>query len=272
MSVAVNQSVTQIEPKVVRPDDPPAVWDQLWAHQPTQSKDDALLRREACSDRWKTIVDRIEKSFGSLEGLSSIELGSGRGDFSALLAQRGVKVTLFDASTRALDQARQRFERLGIEGQFATGDMLGDLGPWQGKFDLSLSSGVIEHFKGHNRSRVVSAHREVLGPGGLSIMSVPNAWCVPYRVWKFYLELRGWWPYGMEIPYSPKELVKRAENAGFDVIDAQCFGFWESLRIHWMKGLFGYHVDWPNRVSRLDKVMGLALVVFAKRPMETLYV
>lgn len=268
-SVIVNQTLTLPTPPSIRPDDPPAVWDQLWAKNPSHSKDDAHLEREASSDRWTTIVDRIEKTFGSLKGLSSIELGSGRGDFSALLAPRGVKVTLLDASTKALDQAKHRFDRLGIDAQFTTGDLLGDLKPWRGQYDLSLSSGVIEHFKGANRSRVVSAHHEVLAPGGLSIMSVPNAWCVPYRVWKFYLELRGWWPYGMEIPYSPKELVRRARAEGFESVHPQCFGFWESLRIHWMKGLFRCDVDWPNRVSYVDKVMGLALVVFARRTQES---
>lgn len=243
----------------------PAVWDRLWQHEPTSQRDDALLEREERLERWATIVRRLEGAFGGIEGLETIELGSGRGDLSVLLARRGARVTLFDASEAALDQAQRRFDRLGLPGRFERGDMLGALGDQRGGYDVALSSGVIEHFRGEDRTRVIRAHHEVLKPGGMAVISVPNAWCPTYRLWKFYLERRGCWRYGMEIPYSKRELLARASRAGFAEAHAACMGLWQSIGAHWARGVFRRPVEWDDRRSRLDRAMGLVLLMFARR-------
>src|SRR5262245_43145895 len=98
-------------------------WDKLWSYQPSAERDNAILAREAASKRWRMIRDRIRRTFGCIKGLRAIELGSGRGDLSALLAEEGARVTLLDSSERALSQARSRFSRLGLEGQFQLGDL-----------------------------------------------------------------------------------------------------------------------------------------------------
>ena len=57
------------------------------------------------------MIDRyLNNAFGRIKGLNTIELGSGRGDLSVLLAERGANVTLLDASDAALEQARERFD------------------------------------------------------------------------------------------------------------------------------------------------------------------
>ena len=81
----------------------------------------------------------------------------------ALLARAGADVTLLDASEEGLDQARRRFGRLGLPASFVCADMLGPLQPWRERHDVALSSGVIEHFVGDQRTRCVRAHREVFG-------------------------------------------------------------------------------------------------------------
>lgn len=256
------------EPHAARPTHKavgPAVWDRLWRHEPTGERDDALLAREERLERWAMIVERLESAFGGLEGLKTIELGSGRGDLSVLLARRGAHVTLFDASDRALDQARRRFDRLGLPARFERGDMLGALDEQRDRFDVALSSGVIEHFRDGDRTRVIRAHRDVLRVSGMAIISVPNAWCLPYRLWKFYLEIRGCWPYGMEIPYSRREMLARASEAGFAEADATCMGFWQSISAHWGRGVLKKNVDWDDRRSVWDRTMGLVLLVVARK-------
>ena len=126
----------------------PQVWDRLWRHVPSAARDDELLTRERRSPRWSLFVARLEATFGSLVGLRTIELGSGRGDLSVLLAERGADVTLFDASDVGLDQARRRFDRRNLPASFVRGDLLGPLDEWTGQFHVALSSGVIEHFAG----------------------------------------------------------------------------------------------------------------------------
>ena len=242
-----------------------SVWDRLWRYQPSDDKDDALLLRERRGPRWQLVARRLEDTFGRIAGLRTIELGSGRGDLSVMLAQQGAQVTLMDRSDRALDAARKRFERLGLSAQFEKGDLLTGQDRWNRDFDVSLSIGVIEHFKGDERTRVLATHFDVLKPGGLSMVSVPHARCPPYRLWKSYLEFRGWWPYGMELPYSKHELRRRAGAAGFRRIETHTMGFWQSVGSLWGKRLYDRWPDWGHVRSRLDGSMGWVLVMLAHR-------
>lgn len=242
-----------------------AVWERVWRHLPSDAKDDAALARERRSPRWRTIVARLKATFGAIDGLKTVELGSGRGDLSVLLAREGARVTLIDYSDVALELAGRRFKRLGLDARFARADMLGEMGAWRDAFDVSASYGVIEHFKGRDRTRVVRAHHDVIRPGGLAVISVPNAWCVPYRLWKAYLEFRGWWPYGMEIPYSRGELLDRARRAGFARSRLDCTGLWQSIGDQWGRSVLGRGPDWVDKPSRWDPVMGFNLVLFGWR-------
>jgi SAM-dependent methyltransferase len=252
-------------PTLFPPPAHPVDWDRLWRHTPSDTKDDALLARERRSPRWASIVNKLEITLGSIKGLRTIELGSGRGDLSALLAESGAKVTLLDSSDKALSQARHRFDRLGLEANFQHGDMFRTPQSLCGRFDVALSSGVIEHFRSDDRTRAVQAHYEVLASKGVAIISVPNAWCIPYRVWKLYLELRGWWPYGLELPYSRRELMERARRVGFERIEGRCMGFWQSVGDQLGKNLLGWRPDWVDRRSFMDGAMGLVLLLFAWR-------
>lgn len=241
----------------------PGVWEQLWRRQPSEAADDAQLARERRSPRWAALVAHLEATFGKIEGLRTVELGSGRGDLSALLAQRGAEVTLLDYSSAALGQAQRRFERLGLEARYEQTDLLGALEGLQGKFDVALSSGVLEHFKGHARTRALRAHYQVLSPRGFCLVSVPHAWCVPYRLWKLYLEVRGWWPYGMEIPFGRAELERRARRAGFARSETRAVGFWQAFGDHWGRSLLGRGPDWVDKPSCCDQALGLNLLLFA---------
>ena len=241
----------------------------MWRHTPSAARDDALLDRERRSPRWSFIVERLEATFGAVAELETVELGSGRGDLSVLLAERGARVTLLDASDKALDQARRRFDRLDLPARFARADLLGPLDLWRDRFDLALSSGVIEHFRGAERTQALRAHWTVIRHGGAAIVSVPNAWCLPYRLWKLYLELRGWWPYGTEVPYAKSELLRRACDSGFEAVEACCIGFWQSVGDHLGRSLLGGGPDWIDRPSPLDGIMGMSLLLWGRRPQAT---
>jgi SAM-dependent methyltransferase len=241
-------------------------WDDVWKHQPSEERDDALLARERRGPRWSEVRTELISAFGTLAGLRTIELGSGRGDLSALLAQHGAHVTLLDANRRALDQARRRFDRLGLKAIYHHRNFL-DFPPSKGAvFDVALSSGVIEHFRGADRTRVVQAHREVLRPGGLAVISVPHARCPSYRLWKAYCETRHCWPYGLEIPYGRRELVRRAWHAGLIPSRIIGIGFWQSVGDHLLRPLLGRGPDWIHRRSVMDAFLGSTVVLFARRP------
>ncbi len=240
------------------------VWDRLWRDEPSRAKDNALLARERAGPRFSEMVAKLTARFGAIEGLRTIELGSGRGDLSILLAELGARVTLVDTSARALEQARARFDRLGLSAELREADLF-DVPAAVKNFEVALSSGVIEHFRGDDRTQAIRAHYGVVRSGGMAVISVPHARCVPYRIWKKYLELRRWWPYGMEIPYRKRELAGRAEAAGFLQTEVRCTGFLQSLGGQCIQPLWGRRPGWSDRTSWLDSVLGLTLVLYARR-------
>ena len=201
--------------------------------------------------------------------MRTIELGCGRGDLSALLAERGADVTLLDQSQAALDAARERFLRLGLSARLERSDMFKACRSLTGDYDVVVSLGVVEHFRGDNRTAALAAHHRMLRPGGLAVISVPHAQCLPYRAWKAYLEFRGWWPYGMEIPYSRTELIRRARAAGFERINTHAMGFRQSIADHWCKRITGRRPKWADTPSLLDGLMGFVLLMFGSRKETT---
>lgn len=264
-------SVSSILPSLNSTAEVAEVWEQLWKYTPSDDKDAWLVDREARSPRWSTIVRRLLAWFGGLSGLRTVELGSGRGDLSALLAQAGARVTLVDLSDRALEQAQKRFHRMGLAGEFTQADFLDPAALPHGSFDVALSSGVIEHFQDTQRTRAIGGHLDLLREGGAAVISVPNASCVPYRLWKLYLEARGCWPYGFERPYSRRELRRRAVEAGVEECEVVGVGFWQSVGDHWIRNVWKRRADWVERRSCLDATMGMSLVMFArKKPGETM--
>jgi len=261
MTTPIRPSVLSPESSVLAPSG--GVWERVWRHRPSDEKDRASLEREARCERWALIVKALVETFGRIEGLRTVELGAGRGDLSLLLALRGARVTLLDRTQIALDQARERFERFDARAEFLQADLLDPPDSLTGHSDVSVSLGVIEHFTGADRLAAVRAHRSVLRPGGLAVISVPNAGCIPYRLWKAYLELRGWWPYGLEIPYSRRELRRLAEAAGFDRWRLRSTAFLWSLGEQWSRTFLRWRPGWTDAPSILDGVMGFNLMLLA---------
>ncbi len=245
------------------------VWDRLWRHRRAAPGDDVWLRRERLGARWQHAVAAVRAAFGTLHGLRTIELGAGRGDFSALMAGEGAAPTLIDYSEPGLDQARTRFDRLGLTANFVRSDMF-DLGnDLVGKFDVAMSLGVVEHFRGTDRTRAIRTHLNVLRPGGVCLISVPNAACLTYRAWKMSLEIRRWWPYGLEIPYWRRELTSRAVRAGLIEVQVVGTGFWQSVGDHLLHCVLGQSHDWTARRSFCDNRLGISLLLIGHRPPET---
>ena len=241
----------------------PDVWERLWRHRFAPERDDDVIRREARGRRWRRIEAALNETFGRIEGLRTIELGAGRGDLSVLLAARGAKVTILDYSPAALDLARERFERWSLPAEYVQRDLFDAAASGGNGYDVALSLGVVEHFRGANREAAIRAHRLVLRPGGMTVICVPHAACPPYRLWKAYLELRGWWPYGLEIPYSKREMTGLAKAAGFSRWELTCDGFLQSAGDHLCRTFFKCRPRWGDSPCFLDNALGAALTLLA---------
>jgi 2-polyprenyl-3-methyl-5-hydroxy-6-metoxy-1,4-benzoquinol methylase len=237
-------------------------WDDLWDRSDPQLAA-RRLEEERHGTRWNTFRAHLEQTFGSRR-LRCVELGSGEGDFSVLLAELGHEVTLVDFSPKALRRAEQRLASLGLSGQFIEADLFQFAHDRAGTFDVSLSLGVAEHFSGQSRQRIVEAHRQVLAPGGVTLISVPNAACFPYRMWKLYLQARGWWTYGYEAPFHRRELTSLALHSGFNECRAYGTGFAASVDRCLLKIVTGRQLGWKEGPPWINHYAGWAMNLLAK--------
>lgn len=228
-------------------------WDEFWST--TRISPLQTLRNTLLSGRWKKIEKRIKKHFGSFKGLNTVELGSGRGTESLLIALRGAKVTLVDFSEIALMKAREMFKPFGLSPNCYKADILNLDQNFFQKFDISMSFGTVEHFL-HNpeRKQSIKVHLEVLREGGASFISVPNKICPHYRLQS--LRRVG------ENPFTPSELKKFARQVGFKYYEV----FGSSLLD------FGYLIDpadplasYARVTTPLDNYFAYALILFAIR-------
>jgi 2-polyprenyl-3-methyl-5-hydroxy-6-metoxy-1,4-benzoquinol methylase len=189
----------------------PEVWSAVW--RDTRITEEGVRKtiiREQRTLRWNAIKAAFTAHFGTLKGLRTIELGAGTGDISLLLALEGADTTLFDANEDALRLARFKFSVAGPAPTVRIGDFLSIDPQLLGKYDAAVSYGTVEHFAGGDRLLACKAHTDVVRTGGMIAISVPNAHCFPYRANKWWQERTGKWVWGLEIPYSRRELSDMA--------------------------------------------------------------
>lgn len=186
----------------------PDIWDTVWEGEKNSENYVFDLKREEHSIRWRRIEKIVTDEFGDFSALRVIEIGAGMGTNSALMAKRGADVTILDYSDNALKKAQDFFHSNNLHATFIKADAL-DLPPHLlGNYDISMSFGLAEHFTGQRRLKIIANHRELLASWGLSFISVPNSYNIPYRIFKFVAEKTGRWNVGEEYPFSRNELHK----------------------------------------------------------------
>jgi SAM-dependent methyltransferase len=191
-----------------------AAWERFWKSTGSVRSRDLDVRREFRGFYWRLLEPRLLAKHGALAGLRSIELGSGAGTLSLLLSLRGARVTLIDRSGAALAAGRALFEAHGATAEFIEGDLFTYAATAAGRFDLTVSLGTGEHFVGDERRRFWEVHRDLLAPGGLAFVSVPNAACPPYRMYMALSQRLGFWDIGIEVPYSRREVRAILDDVG----------------------------------------------------------
>jgi ubiquinone/menaquinone biosynthesis C-methylase UbiE len=112
-------------------------------------------------------MDTVKLTYArSLLSTSSrcLEVGSGSGRLSVLLARQGHYLTCLDYTSEALLAARRNFAATHAQGQFVQGDAF--MLPFTaGSFDAAFSTGLLEHFD--DPLPVVAEMTRVLRPGGV---------------------------------------------------------------------------------------------------------
>lgn len=190
------------------------LWDEFWKNTDPIEEDILKLAMEENSIRWQRIEKIVLKKFGSFENLEVIEIGAGSGTNAALMAKRGAQITILDYSEKALVRARELFERNNLSAEFIKQNALSLPSDLLNKYDISMSFGLAEHFRGDERIKINKAHFDILKKGGITFISVPNKYNFPYRIFKFIAECTDRWEVGEEYPYSRKEFRDICKQIG----------------------------------------------------------
>jgi 2-polyprenyl-6-hydroxyphenyl methylase/3-demethylubiquinone-9 3-methyltransferase len=104
-----------------------------------------------------------------LDGRTALDVGCGAGLLAEPLARLGATVTGLDAAPELIAVAREHAAGQGLEIDYRAGELEG----LEGQFDLVTCMEVIEHVA--DPAAFVRALARHLTPGGLLIMSTPNA-------------------------------------------------------------------------------------------------
>jgi ubiquinone/menaquinone biosynthesis C-methylase UbiE len=236
-------------------------WQKIWdKYQVDINKDNLYIRKEKNSLRWKEMEKILKENFETIDNLKTIEVGSGLGDFSLLLNKEGAKTTLADYSDEALSKARVRFKAHGCNAHYVLANMLDVPDKYRNKYDVSFSLGVAEHFENKDRFKIINAHGQVLKKGGLTFISVPYRYSFIYRLWMYRSIKKGDWPYGLEIPFSKKELKSLAEQSGFKTIGYIQSSFWSDLSNFFPKPIINKFVRNKKEKQSLLNRYGYVLV------------
>ena len=206
-----------------------ADWEAHWRVEPL---DPAAADAEERTPRWRAQERIVRERLGGFQGLRAIEIGAGRGLNGLLYARRGADVTLLDEARLPLEQARALYGAHGVAFEAVEADVFALPGELRGAFDVAMSFGLCEHFLGERRQAVVAAHLELLRPGGIAFLGVPNRHAPAYRLWMAVLKHRGTWPLGTEEPFSAAELTALARAAGGRPLGAVHGSFLGSLVNH----------------------------------------
>ena len=127
---------------------------------------------------------------------SVLDLGSGCGQNSAVLALKNKKTTLFDWSQENIDFSKQLYSELKVQGTFLRGDITQKLPFDDNSVDAVVSCGVLEYFTDEQIKEILKeifrvARKRV-------IILVPNAYSVCYRLGMWYMKKKGTWHWGGE--------------------------------------------------------------------------
>ena len=246
------------------------VWENHWSN--LRLSGDAvtrMVRRAQATYRWQDTKQELEKTFGSIHGLKTIELGSGKGDVSLLLALEGADVALLDANEQSLIHARQQFAFFGLNPTVVTGDLFSLPIEIVERFQVAISWGTVEHFPRETAFRACVAHADAVCAGGLVAICVPNAWSLPYRLNKWYREVTGTWEWGLELPYSPLELREVGIKMGLKeirLIGSSVVRDFDQFLFHPIMGRVEKYLGiTTERRTPFDRMFGQAITLFGEK-------
>src|SRR5688500_17887607 len=155
------------------------------------------------------IAARAARYLPYLEGRGEVlDLGCGRGEALAVLAERGIQARGVDASAQMVERCRERGLRAEV------GDLFERLaGEAEGGLGGILSLHVVEHLPAESLARLGRLAWRALAPGGVLIVETPNPLSVVVAARNFWLDP------SHRRPVHPEALEMLLRIAGFDPVE-----------------------------------------------------
>ena len=199
-------------------------WDALWKDG---GQGDAVqlvreVEQEEATERCRWILHGLRQRGLRIRGMSVVEIGCGSAIYSCILARHGADATAVDFSPAALARAGERASAVGVRLRLCQEDVLAFARDHAGRYDLAMSFGTVEHFRTPLREALCRAHGDLVRPGGIVVISVPNLFFLPHEILKFLLRLRGKWFLGYEGSFTPMELRRVGRQLGLEA--SECHG------------------------------------------------
>lgn len=190
-------------------------WDRLWSLLEEVVVDD--LDREI----WRNLSSWVD--FG---GCSLLELGCGRGILSRFSVAAGARsVTLVDQAPEALRLARRAFAHVS-QVEFVQSDVLTYEAGEQ--FDIVLSSGLLEHFRGEQLLSCMKVHcKHARGMVVIVVPSTPHYNEVQCRTRRFVRT------FGYERPISQRRMARLMRAVDLRPVVLKRFHPLYNLRAYW---------------------------------------
>lgn len=180
-------------------------WDTLYSNPDVgQIKKNImhLLQNKAALTTYYALINLGKQK--KLKSIKSVEIGCGSGAYSLMLKKMDLiqEPYLIDISPQALHLASNLFDEFDEECHLILTD--GNALPFRDQsFDLSLSSGVIEHFKGTEQQNLISEHCRV----AKNVACQVPASTVGYWLMRAIITiLHNGWPFGKEYPMHMHDL------------------------------------------------------------------
>ena len=173
-------------------------WTEIWKNRLVSLLE--LLLRPVIWRMYTRLLSKIDLTPAS----TVIELGSGTGKNSLLISKTyRNRITLVDNCRYILEQSKRYFKEHHIPAKFVCRDVL-KLGTKQ-TYNLVFSEGLIEHFVGANREKLLRLHKRLTSNTGYLLIFVPFL-SVPYKLLRGVLRKLRLWKW-REVPFSKGELL-----------------------------------------------------------------
>jgi SAM-dependent methyltransferase len=122
------------------------------------------------------VVAALLQPYRDLRGATYLDIGCAYGGFLVAFAEAGARVAGIDIDPGLLDLARHNLADRGIDAPLLLGDAttLATLAEFRSAVDVATCNDVIEHVA--SPAALVETIAQLLAPGGLCYLEIPNAW------------------------------------------------------------------------------------------------